>query len=274
MSSARLPLPNRLASRRSTRRRSRCATAARSRAPTGGFPLPAPATLNILEAAGAPTYTREGQAELVTPTGAAILGACAIFETPPITAEREGFGAGTAELAWANVLRVVVGEVATVQPAQPTAVETDDAVEAVVVLETNIDDMAPNLLADVPRLLLDAGALDAFLSPVVMKKGRAAHLVTAIAPPALAGTLAQLLLRETSTLGVRMRDERRIVAARRIERMSSSLGDIDVKLKLAGARIIAAVPETDQVLALAAAAGLPLQEVHMRLSQEARERFL
>jgi len=236
----------------------------------GTIPLPAPATVNILEAAGAPTYTREGEVELVTPTGAAILGACAVFETPVIDAEREGFGAGTAELAWSNVLHVVVGELRE----EAAARAGDLQVEQVVVIETNIDDMAPNILADVPRRLLDAGALDAFVSPVVMKKGRAAHVVTAVVAPARADAVAELLIRETSTLGVRMRDERRLVAGRRLERMTTSLGDLDVKLKLIGGRVVAAVPEMDQVRELAERAGVPLHEAHQRLGDEARRKYL
>ena len=234
----------------------------------GQIPLPAPATVNILEAVGAPTYYREGTAELVTPTGAAILGACASFTSPTLDIEREGVGAGTADLGWPNVLRVVVGEL------EPAARDGGLTEEVVSVLETNIDDMAPNLLADLPQLMLDAGAVEAFITPVVMKKGRSAHLVTVVCDPAQAETLAARLIRETSTLGVRVRDQRRLVAVRRIERMESSLGSVDVKLKIVDGRVIDAAPEYEDVRALAAVAGIPVADAHRRVTTEARSRYL
>jgi pyridinium-3,5-bisthiocarboxylic acid mononucleotide nickel chelatase len=234
----------------------------------GQIPLPAPATVNILEAVGAPTYYREGTAELVTPTGAAILGACASFTSPTLDIEREGVGAGTADLGWPNVLRVVVGEL------EPAARDGGLTEEVVSVLETNIDDMAPNLLADLPQLMLDAGAVEAFITPVVMKKGRSAHLVTVVCDPAQAESLAARLIRETSTLGVRVRDQRRLVAIRRIERMESSLGSVDVKLKIVDGRVIDAAPEYEDVRALAAVAGIPVADAHRRVATEARSRYL
>jgi uncharacterized protein (TIGR00299 family) protein len=236
----------------------------------GEIPLPAPATVNILTAVGAPTYYRDGDAELVTPTGAAILGACASFSSPALEAQREGFGAGTADLGWPNVLRLVVGDMA---PA--TGVHQGGLGEEMVsVLETNIDDMAPNLLADLPQLMLEAGALEAFITPVVMKKGRSAHLVTVVCDPAQAETLAARLIRETSTLGVRVRDQRRFVAVRRIERMESSLGSVDIKLKIVDGRVVDAAPEYEDVRALAQTAGIPVPDAHRRVATEARSRYL
>jgi uncharacterized protein (TIGR00299 family) protein len=283
----------------------------------GIMPLPAPATVNILEAVGAPTFYKEGEAELVTPTGAAIVGACAVFASPRVSAEHEGFGAGTADLPWPNVVRVVVGDlvedsawianqdegatevaaafVTEVEPEAALGAEpevapvaaTEDAsapvdvppeaapgAETVAVIETNIDDMAPNLLAEIPRTMLDAGALEAFLTPVVMKKGRSGHLVTVVCATSDAEALAARLLRETSTLGVRVREERRIVADRRIEKLDSSLGEIAVKLKLQDGRVVEAVPEHDDVLAAAERAVVPLAEAHRRLSEEARRKFV
>jgi len=237
----------------------------------GELPLPAPATLNILEAAGAPTYEKEGKVELVTPTGAAIIGACAVFSEPHMESEHEGYGAGTADLAWPNVLHVVIGESKEVAEVRPGAGLRE---ETVTVIETNIDDMPAHLLADVPRTMLAAGALEAFITPVVMKKGRAANLVTVICEPDLGGVLAERLIRETSTLGVRIREERRLVAERRYETISSSLGDVRVKLKVLDGRVVDASPEHDDVARLAAAAGLSLAEAHRRLSAEARVKLV
>lgn len=235
----------------------------------GTIPLPAPATVNILEAVGAPTYDREGDAELVTPTGAAIIGACAAFESPELTATQEGRGAGSQVLAWPNVLRVVVGDLAEAGLAAEAA-----SPELVDVIETNIDDMAPNLLAEIPRRLLEAGALDAFLTPVVMKKGRSGHLLTVVCGKSATEALAARILEETSTLGVRVREERRIVAQRRFENLASSLGDARVKLKLADGRVVDAVPEFDDVRRLAELHGIAVTEAHRRLLEEARRQFV
>jgi pyridinium-3,5-bisthiocarboxylic acid mononucleotide nickel chelatase len=255
----------------------------------GRVPLPAPATVNILQSVGAPTYDKEGGAELVTPTGAAILGACARFETVRIDHDLEGYGAGTADLDWPNVLRLVVGELeegaddASAPPPQaapvaaaPPLIDLVDelAGDTVAVLETNIDDMPANLLSDVVTSLLDDGALDAFLTPVVMKKGRAGHLLTVICPLQEAPRLAERVLRETSTLGVRVREQRRMVAARRLERLQSSIGEIGVKLKMIGEEVLDAVPEHDDVVERAAAAGIPIAEAHRRVSAEARVKFV
>ncbi len=293
----------------------------------GEIPLPAPATMRILEAVAAPTYEQAGHSELVTPTGAAILGACATFETPEIGAEREGFGAGTSNLEWPNVLRVVVGDLLTTgllrpaAPAQRPRLEAASAPlidtvagvattgppprrragdligprrqmlrtpalgngadpvsslteEIVSVLETNIDDMAPNMLADLPERMLAAGALEAFITPVVMKKGRSAHLVTVICELDSTEDMAGRLIKETSTLGVRVREERRFLAGRRIERMESSLGPLNVKLKIVDGQVVDATPEYDDVRVLAAAAGMPLPDAHRRAVTEARSHYL
>jgi len=248
----------------------------------GTIPLPAPATVNILESVGAPTYRKDGGHELVTPTGAAILGACATFASPRVDAELEGYGAGTADLDWPNVLRVVIGEVVEVvagdDPAPPAAPLIDPtaglAEDTVSVLETNIDDMPANLLSDVTAAMLDAGALDAFLTPVLMKKGRAAHLLTVICLPEAAADLAERLVRETPTLGVRVREQRRIVAERRLERLDSTIGEVGVKLKLVGGDVVGAVPEHDDVVRRAGERGIPVAEAHRRVSEEARKAFM
>jgi pyridinium-3,5-bisthiocarboxylic acid mononucleotide nickel chelatase len=247
----------------------------------GEIPLPAPATMNILQSVGAPTFYRDGDAELVTPTGAAIVGACASFGAAPgIEVQQEGYGAGSAELEWANVLHVVVGQVdPRAALSEPGLVAADKGSgglqqQLVSVLETNIDDMAPNLLASLPQLMLDAGAVEAFITPVVMKKGRSGQLVTVICDPGEAEAMAVRLVRETSTLGVRVREERRFVAGRRIERMESSLGTVNVKLKIVDGHVIDATPEYEDVRALAAAAGIPLPDAHRQVATEARSRFI
>ncbi|HEV3232622.1 MAG TPA: nickel pincer cofactor biosynthesis protein LarC [Candidatus Dormibacteraeota bacterium] len=259
----------------------------------GEIPLPAPATLRILDAIGAPTYRKECGAELVTPTGAAIIGACALFQSPRISTDLEGFGAGSAELPWANVLRVVVGEVEDAAGAAPliaagglpgamvgaghdagAAAGAALAEETVAVLETAIDDMPANVVATLPADLLAAGALDAWLTPVLMKKGRPGHHLTVLCPPDLAAGLAERIVRQTSTLGVRVRDERRLVAGRRLERVATSLGEIAAKVKTVGGVDVDAVPEFDDVHAAAERLGLPLAEAHQRATAEVRQALI
>jgi uncharacterized protein (TIGR00299 family) protein len=242
----------------------------------GRIPLPAPATANILESVGAPTYRKDGGDELVTPTGAAILGACATFESPRVDLEREGYGAGTSDLPWPNVLRVVVGEVEAEAVDTTPLLSLDGGLgeETVAVLETNIDDMPANLLSDVAAAMLEAGALDAFLTPVLMKKGRAAHLLTVICRPQDSAALAEKLVRETPTLGVRVREQQRVIAERRLERLESSIGEVGVKLKLIAGEVVDAVPEHDDVVRRAAEAGVPAGEAHRRASDEARLKFI
>jgi pyridinium-3,5-bisthiocarboxylic acid mononucleotide nickel chelatase len=255
----------------------------------GRIPLPAPATLNILRSVGAPTYSKDGGAELVTPTGAAILGACARFEPARIEIEVEGYGAGTADLDWPNVLRLAVGELEEAVEVEAPALAAraglaataplidpggELAEETVAVLETNIDDMPANLLSDVMAAIFEDGALDAFLTPIVMKKGRSAHLVTVICQPADAQRLAERLVRETPTLGVRVREQQRVVAGRRLEHFKSSIGEVGVKLKVIGEQVLAAVPEHDDVVGRAAEAGISAAEAHRRVSDEARRRFI
>lgn len=263
-----------------------------TRSAHGEIPLPAPATVAILEAVGAPTYRKDGEFELVTPTGAAILAACATFESPRLEREAEGYGAGSADLPWANVLRLVVGEVEVTPAGEPLVPEVDTepvaretvapgpvpahgiVQETVSVIETNIDDMPANLLADVPRAMLEAGALEAYLTPVVMKKGRSAHLVTVVCDGTLVESLALKLLRETTTLGVRYREEQRLVAARRIEEFESTLGMVHVKVKELEGRPVDATPEFEDVRRLAEDSAIPLAEAHRQLHAEVRARFV
>ena len=159
------------------------------------LPGPAPATLALLAAARAPVRPfGEGQ-ELITPTGAALVTTLARFEQPAMRLDRIGYGAGSSELPWPNVLRLWVG----VPLAGKSRIR-----DGFVVLEANLDDMSPQLLAPATEILLGAGALDVAVSPLFMKKGRAGWLLTVIARAHDESTLADLLLRETTTLGVRV----------------------------------------------------------------------
>ena len=217
------------------------------------LPGPAPATLAVLAEAHAPTRPFGEGHELVTPTGAAILSALARFEQPPMTIEKVGYGAGSAELPWPNVLRVWLG-----QPSPRGGGGRDGHV----VLETNIDDMSPQLLAPVLETLMSAGALDVGFSPLMMKKGRPATTVTVIAPLDCEATLADVLLRETTTLGVRVYPVRRYEADRDAGDVVTPWGSVAVKLKILGGEVVAASPEYESVRTVAVAAGVPIAHVH------------
>jgi len=218
----------------------------------GILPLPAPATVECLR--GIPTYEAGIAFELVTPTGAAIVGAHAESSSrwPSMVPERTGWGAGTAELAdRPNLLRAVLGAV--------DAPERDVATH--VVLEANIDDATGELLAVCIDVLLDAGALDAWASPLTMKKGRPAYLLGAIAPAALAENVARVMLRESTSLGVRRHDVSRVERPRRIIEVDTRFGRIPVKVGEGPFGPPTRKPELDACLAIARDHGVPVREV-------------
>jgi pyridinium-3,5-bisthiocarboxylic acid mononucleotide nickel chelatase len=218
----------------------------------GMIPVPAPATLELLR--GAPVELGPLPIELTTPTGAALLATLvADWGGPPaFRLERTGTGAGTRDpREWPNVLRVMIGE-ASGGPAVR---------RRVAVLETALDDENPQVIAALLPRLLDAGALDAMLVPTVMKKGRPGVWLTVIAEPGTADALAQCLLTETSSLGVRLRYDERYELARRIEQVETPFGAIAVKVASLPGGGERAVPEFESVRAAAERAARPLREV-------------
>ena len=210
----------------------------------GELPLPAPATLELLAAVGAPLVPSSAQVELVTPTGAAILAALARFEQPAMSLARIGIGAGGRDLPWANVLRLLIG-----QPARDAGTHVE--------IETNIDDMNPQLLADAMERLFAAGALDVYFTPIYMKKNRPATKLSVIARAQDEATLSDLLLRHTTTLGVRARRLRRYEAARETRQVQTPYGEVAVKVKLIDGQVLQTQPEYEDCARLARAAGLP-----------------
>jgi uncharacterized protein (TIGR00299 family) protein len=217
------------------------------------LPAPAPATLDLLAAVHAPLRSFGDGRELVTPTGAALVATLAAFDPPTMRVERVGYGAGVAELPWPNVLRLWLGT--------PLA-EVAPPPERHVILETAVDDMSPQLLAPVSDSLFAAGALDVTFSPLQMKKGRPATLVTVVADEAAEAPLAELLLRETTTLGVRVHGVRRYEAGRTLRSIDTPYGPVEVKLKILDGRVAGAMPEFESVRAVAEAASVPLSRVH------------
>jgi uncharacterized protein (DUF111 family) len=195
----------------------------------------------------------------VTPTGAAILAAGARFERPAMTLSRAGYGFG-AHPAAGNMLAVWIGD----------EVATD---ESVTMIETNLDDMAPNLIAALVEDLMSAGALDVAVVPALMKKGRPGHLFTVMSPPELASRLSDMLLRRSSTLGVRLTPAQRLLAERRIIEVTTSLGTARAKVKELDGRAVDVAPEYEDCLRIAREIGRDLREV-MRLVEAAARREL
>ena len=227
----------------------------------GILPNPPPAVVNLLE--GIPTVSVDIDMELTTPTGAAIVKALAdrVGPMPDMTIAGSGYGAGTRDLPdRANVTQVVVGTSTEVETAGGKGVET------VTELSTNLDDVTGEVLGHAIGQLVDAGALDAWATPIVMKKGRPAHTLSVLATPTDAPRLVDIMMSATGTLGVRTRQIERTVAARRMVTVSVDGHHIDVKVS--DFRVKA---EFDHVLAAAKALGLPVTEVAARAEALAQE---
>lgn len=231
----------------------------------GLLPVPAPATLEILRRVQAPWKACSIEGELVTPTGAAILATLARFETPSMRIERVGYGFGRKQLPWPNCLRLCYGHAFAMQH---ESAEAD--VDWVTVIESHIDNMSGELLGGLMQRLLTSGALDVSYTPIQMKKNRPATLITIICPPEESDRLAVLLLRETSTLGVRIQQMQRLKAQRSQQRITTSLGSITVKIKRLGARIISAAPEYEDCFRIANERNMPLVEVYEVASRAAQ----
>ncbi len=226
----------------------------------GQLPLPAPATLALLE--GVPVYyVEQVQAELVTPTGAVLLTslAHAYGDFPPMTLRSIGTGAGRRELPFPNVVRVLTGEVPASGP--------ELIVETLQLLETNVDDLNPQIYEHVFHRLFAAGALDVTLTPLQMKKNRPGEMLSVLCRPAQADALQAIIFAETSTLGVRRSRIERVSLPRTFETVETPFGAIRLKVARWG-EITRATPEYEDCRRAAEAYHTPLVEV-MAAAQEA-----
>jgi uncharacterized protein (DUF111 family) len=200
-------------------------------------------------------YDNGVAAELVTPTGAAILTTLGTpARLPSMTLERIGWGAGTRELPVPNLLRLLVGD------AVPASADAGE-VETLVAVETTIDDMSPQLYEPLIERLLGAGALDVYLTPVVMKRSRPGTVLTALAPPEVGERLAEVLFRETTTIGVRWSEVQRRRLPRELVRLSTTVGPVTFKISRLGGRVVTVTPEFEEVRRIADAQGRPVREV-------------
>ncbi len=223
----------------------------------GLLPIPAPATMALLARVGAPIRPHVATSELLTPTGAALLATLATFEQPSMSLRRIGYGFGQREFDWPNVARLWLGDMEDpVNPAIENA-ENDD----IIVIEANLDDELPEIVGATMDTLFAAGALDVFFTPIQMKRNRPAVKLTVLSTIELAPALEAMVIRETSTLGVRAYPARRLKAKRWQESVSTPWGDVRLKIKEFGTERQAA-PEFLDCLAIARDQGVPLTEVY------------
>lgn len=217
----------------------------------GLFPVPAPATVRLLQ--GAPVYSSGVQSEMVTPTGALLVSsyAASYGAVPPMTIERVGYGAGDRDLPdTPNVLRILVGNAGE-----------EPGIERIVVIECEIDDMNPQLFGPLMDRLYAAGALEVYLAPVQMKKNRPGTLLTILGKPDERQALSAIVFRETTTIGVRFQEMLRQRLDRETVVVSTPLGPIRFKVARLEGSVANAAPEFEDCLRLSTERGLPVKEV-------------
>ena len=240
----------------------------------GTLPVPAPATLKLLR--DAPVYSSGPQVELVTPTGAAIVRTLSsrFAPFPAMKIEKAGYGAGTRDFPeHPNLLRLTIGEAEPTLPqsaredgepdgasASPSASPSTSS-ERIAVLEANLDDLSPQVLAYAMERLLAEGALDVFSVPVQMKKSRPGALLTVLAKMEDANRLTRLIFAETTTLGVRRREEQRQTLSRRWETVDTSWGPVRIKIANMNGTVSNYAPEYEDCRTLAEAQHVPLKQV-------------
>lgn len=221
----------------------------------GRIPLPAPATLEVLHMVNAPLTPCDAQTELVTPTGAAILGTLAIFERPAMKISAIGVGAGKHDLPMPNVVRLLVGET------------KEEPFAEMVQIESNIDDMNPQFYGYLMDKLFAAGAKDVYLTPIQMKKNRPATLLGVIALQRDEAALAELILRETTTLGLRVLPILRHEGKFEYRQIQTVHGKVTVKDKILNGKLLQSIPEYDDCVRMANEKDISLAEIYKTIHQ-------
>src|SRR5438270_5052994 len=238
-----------------------------SRTEHGALPIPGPAVVELLR--GAPVYSRGVPFELVTPTGAAILASTVegFGDMPLMRVEDVGYGAGTLRLDFPNVTRVIVGEQQRARPAD----ESGAGAGGEVVLETNIDDLNPELYEYVLERLLGAGAQDAWLTPIVMKRSRPAVKVSVLCASDREGNIRDVLFQETGTLGVRAVSVVKHALGREEVEVQTEHGRVGVKIGYLDGRPVTVAPEFEDCVRVARAASVPAKDVYQEAIRLARD---
>jgi uncharacterized protein (TIGR00299 family) protein len=249
----------------------------------GTFPVPPPAVAELLQ--GAPIYSTEIEGELITPTGAAIIATvCEQFGTiPEMIVEKTAYGAGTREYKdFPNVLRLIVGETAEAktnsskennpqintrehelksEQSLKGGQSSKTAAQFLTLLETNIDDLSPQILGFVMERAFEFGAFDCWFTPIQMKKNRPATMISILCGEDEKAALTEMLYKETSTLGVRVTKIERSCLEREIIKVETEFGEIDVKIAKYDGKTVNAKPEYDQLREIAIKFNIPLREI-------------
>ncbi len=238
----------------------------------GKFPVPPPAVVELLK--NIPIYSTEIEGELITPTGAAIISTvCEDFgKIPEIKIEKTGYGAGTREYEnFPNVLRLMLGEVQSPKSKVQSPSATDNrqlTTDKLLLLETNIDDLSPQILGFVMERAFELGALDCWFTPIQMKKNRPATMISILCGRENKKSLTELLYTETTTLGVRVSEIERSCLPREIVAVETEFGTIDVKIAKFGDRIINVKPEYEQMRQFALQSNISLREMEKKILEK------
>jgi len=223
----------------------------------GKFPIPPPAVAELLT--GVPIYSTEIEGELMTPTGAAIISTvCGSFgQMPELSVSVTAYGAGTRQYeGFPNALRMIIGDSAEIERDAPSSGDR------LIVMETNIDDVSPQVMGFVMERAFDLGALDCWFTPIQMKKNRPAVMVSILCETERRNALTELLYRETTTIGIRIRETERESLERETVSAATPFGNIDVKVARLNGRVVNAMPEYDQIKAAALSSGAAFKSVH------------
>ena len=233
----------------------------------GKFPIPPPAVAELLK--NAPVYSTEIEGELITPTGAAIIATvCDEFgQIPEMRLEKTAYGAGTREYKnFPNALRLILGEIETQRRRDAESFKGKS--ENLLLIETNIDDLTPQILGFVMERAFELGALDCWFTPIQMKKNRPATMVSILCEQAKREVLSGLLYRETTTLGIRVREVERDCLPREMVKIETEFGEIDVKIARYNGVVVNSMPEFDQLKKAALENNVSLQKVKSSVEQK------
>lgn len=228
----------------------------------GKFPIPPPAVAELLQ--NVPIYSTEIEGELITPTGAAIISTvCETFgKIPEMTVEKSAYGAGTRDYKdFPNALRLMLGET------KNQKLKTQN----LTVIETNVDDISPEILGFVMEKAFELGALDCWFTPIQMKKNRPSTLISILCEMCEKEKFINLLINETTTIGIRIRETERICLEREISKLTTKFGDVSIKTARFGEKIVNLKPEFEDLKKIARRENLPLREIEAEIRRKIAE---